>query len=87
MSFLGDNIKVHFAGSDYQQCCIDSLELADVHYRLFTVYPAIVNKPLDSDFTDTTGVVQRQQKLFKHVIMDSGLFTLMFGGGQKPKAN
>ena len=74
------NIKVHFAGSDYQQNTIDSLLLADVHYRLFTVYPAIANKKLGDDFRDKTGVVQRQQQVFKHVIMDSGLFTLMFGG-------
>lgn len=77
---LGQNIKVHFAGSDYQQSCIDSLELARVHYRLYTVFPAIINKKPGDDFRDKTGVVQRQEKLFNHVIMDSGLFTLMFGG-------
>lgn len=82
MSFLGDNIKVHFAGSDYDQNCLNSLELANIHYRLFTVYPAIVNKNLDADFTDKTGTVSRQQKIFNHVILDSGLFTLMFGGGK-----
>lgn len=77
---LGSNIKVHFAGSDYNHDCIDSLELADVHYRLFTVYYAIAGKKPGDDFVDKTGVTQRQQKLFKHVILDSGLFTLMFGG-------
>ena len=77
---LGQNIKVHFAGSDYQQNCMDSLELAQVHYRLYTVFPAIINKKLGDDFRDKTGVVARQEKQFKHVIMDSGLFTLMFGG-------
>lgn len=79
---LGDNIKVHFAGSDYQQSVIDSLVMADVHYRLFTVYPAIVGKSKDGDFTDKTGVCKRQQEVFNHVIMDSGLFTLMFGGSK-----
>ena len=77
---LGTNIKVHFAGSDYDNRCEDSLELAGVNYRLFTVFPMIYGKPVDADFTDNTGVVQRQQKHFKHVICDSGLFTLMFGG-------
>ena len=77
---LGSNIKVHFAGSDYDNRCIDSLEVANVHYRLFTVYYAIAGKKLGDDFRDKTGVTQRQQGLFKHVILDSGLFTLMFGG-------
>lgn len=79
---LGENIKVHFAGSDYQQSVVDSLVMADVHYRLFTVYPAIAGKKKDADFTDKTGVCQRQQSVFNHVIMDSGLFTLMFGGSK-----
>ena len=82
---LGDNIKVHFAGSDYQQSVIDSLEMADVRYRLFTVYPSIVGKKPGSDFRDKTGVCQRQQQTFKHVILDSGLFTLMFGGSKGTK--
>ena len=43
---LGQNIKVHFAGSDYSQSVIDSLEIAQVHYRLFTVYPVIANKTI-----------------------------------------
>lgn len=82
MTFLGDNIKVHFAGTDYDQNCLNSLQLAGVKYRLFTVFPAIVNKSIEADFTDKTGTVARQQKIFKHVILDSGLFTLMFGGGR-----
>lgn len=82
---LGNNIKVHFAGSDYQQSVIDSLMMADVRYRLFTVYPAIVGKTPGSDFVDKTGVCQRQQQVFKHVILDSGLFTLMFGGSKGTK--
>lgn len=82
---LGSNIKVHFAGSEYQQSATDSLQLAKVHYRLFTVYPMIANKPLNANFVDTTGVVKRQQQIFNHVIMDSGLFTLMFGSGNTQK--
>lgn len=77
---LGSNIKVHFAGTDYDQRCITSLELAGVHYRLYTVFPAIIGKKPGDDFTDKSGVVKRQEKVFNHVIMDSGLFTLMFGG-------
>ena len=77
---LGNNIKVHFAGTDFDHRCITSLELANVHYRLYTVFPAIIAKKPGDDFRDKSGVVQRQEKVFKHVIMDSGLFTLMFGG-------
>lgn len=77
---LGNNIKVHFAGTDYDQHCIDSLEIAKVHYRLYTVYYAIAGKKPGDDFRDKTGVVKRQEQVFNHVIMDSGLFTLMFGG-------
>ena len=85
MNFLGSNIKVHFAGSDYQDSVIDSLVLAGVNYRLFTVYPAIAGKNMGDNFVDRSGVVKRQQNTFKHVIMDSGLFTLMFGGQKKQK--
>lgn len=77
---LGNNIKVHFAGTDFDHRCITSLELAEVNYRLYTVFPAIIGKKPGDDFTDKTGVVKRQENTFKHVIMDSGLFTLMFGG-------
>ena len=82
---LGKNIKVHFAGSDYDPRCEDSLELANIKYRLFTVYPMIYGKPVDANFVDKTGVVARQQKHFEHVILDSGLFTLMFGGKKGEK--
>lgn len=85
MSFLGNNVKVHFAGSDYQHNCLDSLQMAGVKYRLYTVYPAIVNKNPGDDLTDKTGCARRQEKQFKHVILDSGLFTLMFGGGKEKK--
>ena len=52
---LGSNIKVHFAGSDYDNRCEDSLELAGVNYRLFTVFPMIYGKAVDADFVDKTG--------------------------------
>lgn len=77
---LGNNIKVHFAGTDFDHHCIDSLEIAEVHYRLYTVFPAIYGKKPGDNFVDKTGVCRRQEKVFNHVIMDSGLFTLMFGG-------
>lgn len=77
---LGGNVKVHFAGTDFSHDCINSLQIAEVRYRLYTVFPAIINKKPGDDFTDKSGVVKRQEELFKHVIMDSGLFTLMFGG-------
>lgn len=82
---LGENIKVHFAGSDYDNKCQTSLEIANIRYRLFTVFPMIYGKKPGDDFTDNSGVCKRQQKWFKHVILDSGLFTLMFGGKKGEK--
>lgn len=53
---------------------------ADVRYKLFTAYPYVVNK--------ATGSLQIQPNVgasidrFSHAIMDSGLFTLMWGAGK-----
>lgn len=82
---LGQNVKVHFAGTDYSQSCLNSLEMAGVKYRLYTVYPAIVDKKKDDDFTDASGTALRCERIFNHVILDSGLFTLMFGAKKEQK--
>ena len=84
MTSLGNNIKVHFAGSDrgHGESVIDSLRLAGVNYRLFSVFGYINGKQVGEDFTDKTGAAARSCEEFKHVILDSGLFTLMFGAGK-----
>lgn len=83
MTSLGQNIKVHFAGSEgHGESVIDSLRLAGVNYRLFSVFGYINNKRPDEDFRDKTGAATRSCREFNHVILDSGLFTLMFGAGK-----
>lgn len=79
---LGNNVKVHFAGSEnYEFAYI--LNQAGIKYSLFTVLPFIKDR-----FNIKWGNFQVCKKkdtynilpqLSKHVIMDSGLFTLMFG--------
>ena len=78
------NIKVHFAGTEtisHFWCT----NYADVHYTLFTVYPFIRKKKLGSiSYSDIPEIIRSNSK---HTIMDSGLFTLMFGSekGKKDK--
>ena len=79
---IGENVKVHFAGAenvDFAYVMHD----AGVNYWLFTVLPFIMDQ-----FGIKWGRItnakhmnpwQELPKLGNHVIMDSGLFTLMFG--------
>ena len=79
---LGSNIKVHFAGSDNSVPHLVAANLAHVNYSLFTCYPFIASKKPEDDFTmgeNDLFVPRIIQPLRNHVIMDSGLFTLMFG--------
>lgn len=76
------NCKCHFAGYDNDPRAISVLRSVDVRYRLFTAYPFI--KTEKEDYTVANGIYETRAG-FKHVIIDSGLFTLMFGakkGGQ-----
>lgn len=86
---FGSNVKVHFAGSDNSMPHTVAANLAGVNYSLFTCYPFIKGKRLDDDFTygqDKLFVPRIIQGLRNHIIMDSGLFTLMFGADKgKPQ--
>lgn len=78
---LGDNIKVHFAGSEQIAFSLTAHE-AGVNYFLFTVFPFICESIGIKGFPITTKNLfppAELQAMGKHVIMDSGLFTLMFG--------
>lgn len=83
---FGDNIKVHFAGSDGQPIFYVALAAAETSYRLYSCYKFIVDakiedmKPLPDDH-----VLKLQVMNNKHVIQDSGLFTLMFGAKKGEK--
>lgn len=83
---LGENVKVHFAGSDGEEIFYAALQAAETKYRLFSCYKYIVGKNVDDDFTlPKDHVIRVQDKEQKHVIQDSGLFTLMFGAGKGQK--
>ena len=79
---LGDNIKVHFAGAenvDFSYVLHD----AGVKYFLFTVLPFIMDQ-FDIKWGRITNAKHLDPwveipKWSNHTIMDSGLFTLMFG--------
>ena len=83
---FGNNIKVHFAGCEqvaFSECCLE----AGAHYMLFTVFGFICKQFGISCFPCTGAkespsrirILKSQMRDYRHVIMDSGLFTLMFG--------
>lgn len=76
------NIKVHFAGLENQDFAEVLHKLGGIKYSLFTVFPFIAPalniKPLKMK-TCTIESVRYLNSASRHSIMDSGLFTLMFG--------
>lgn len=82
---LGQNIKIHFAGAEGVERAFIAHD-AGVNYFLFTVLPFIAKQ-----FNISWGYQSYCKNLFpqielpkiaKHVIMDSGLFSLMFGAAK-----
>ena len=78
---FGENIKIHFAGSE--QIDFSSIaSKAGVKYFLFTCFP-FINRQLGLKGYPVTCKTlfppAEIAKFSKHTIMDSGLFTLMFG--------
>lgn len=71
------NVKVHFAGCDNNEHFISCMRAAGVNYGLFTAYPFIRKKSSDQDMR--VARLAEMDAGFKHLIMDSGLFTMMFG--------
>lgn len=85
---LGDNCKVHFAGSDGEEIFHAALKAADVKYRLYSCFPFIDKRKINDDFTlPDNSIIKIQDREMKHVIQDSGLFTLMFGAGKNRDVN
>lgn len=76
------NLKVHFAGLENQDFAEILHKISGIKYSLFTVFPFIAShvgiKPLKFK-SCTLNSVKYLQKSSRHCIMDSGLFTLMFG--------
>lgn len=82
---IGENIKVHFAGCENMDFA-NILHEAGVNYFLFTVLAYLKNEfaPKWGSFSCAKDLYSYQElpKISKHSIMDSGLFTLMFGAGK-----
>jgi len=76
------NIKVHFAGLENQDFAQILHECSGIKYSLFTVFPFIAHtlgiKPMKMK-TCTIESAKYLNAFSRHSIMDSGLFTLMFG--------
>lgn len=79
---LGNNIKIHFAGTEAFDRAYIAYD-AGVRYFLFTVLPFIMDqfgiKWGTVDICKSIKSYERLPVIGKHVIMDSGLFSLMFG--------
>lgn len=87
---LGDNLKVHFAGSEQIDFSMIASK-AGVKYFLFTCFPFISQQFGIKGFPITCKTLFPPAEIAKfsqHTIMDSGLFTLMFGAhkGKRDKA-
>ena len=83
---LGENVKIHFAGSDGGASAYAALVAAGVRYRLYSCFSFIDKKSVDDNFTlPENSIIKIQDKEANHVIQDSGLFTLMFGAGKNRK--
>ena len=83
---FGDNVKVHYVYDGDADTL--ALDLANVKYRLFSVYKFIKSKDPNSDFR-----LKNHKWLFestqncRHIIQDSGLFTMMFGSDRHKKVS
>lgn len=78
---LGSNLKVHFAGSEQIDFSMTASK-AGAKYFLFTVFPFINRQFGLKGYPITCKTLfppAEIAKFSKHTIMDSGLFTLMFG--------
>lgn len=83
---FGRNLKVHFAGAE-QIASYEAAMFAGVRYQLFTVFPFICKSfgltgfPAIGikDENDKIRMIKENIQNQSHTIMDSGLFTLMFG--------
>lgn len=85
---LGENVKIHFAGSDGEEIFHAALQAADIQYRLYSCFSFIDTKRPEDDFTlPENSIIKVQDREMKHVIQDSGLFTLMFGAGKNRKVD
>lgn len=92
---LPDNVKVHFAGAEVQNQFLAVKELG-VRYSLYTAFPFVERMVFDKPKSPIMPLNEQKVDPFKyiplnivesmkHVIQDSGLFTLMFGSQKGTK--
>jgi len=72
------NLKVHFAGSESLPFFYITKE-AGINYSLFSAFPFVIGKMKNNTNKTISDVPQIIYNNSEHTIMDSGLFTLMFG--------
>jgi hypothetical protein len=78
---LGGNIKIHFAGCEQVEFALTVHE-AGVRYFLWTVFPFIGERFVKNFYPVSVSCLfppNVLEKIGRHTIMDSGVFTLMFG--------
>lgn len=84
---FGGNIKIHFAGCE-QIANAHAVRYGGGQYQLWTCYPFIAKKlgikfhPQIFRPSKNINIPKMVDGLSKHDILDSGIFTLMFGAGQ-----
>lgn len=81
---FGNNLKVHLVNTGLTQSQDKNiaLQVAGIQYTLYSCYPFIERKKSSYFCKDNIPKTLHQ---FKHVIQDSGLFTLMFGAAKDRK--
>ena len=74
-------MKVHFAAFENLTSAITLTKLAGIRYGLFSCFSYLAKKHgiQASAKGDPAALIQYLEKALRHTIMDSGLFTLMFG--------
>jgi hypothetical protein len=75
------NIKIHFAAGE-NLILASLLKEAGINYTLGAVYSHIINQYQKSEKTFDKEVINYWKKNFKGTILDSGIFTLIYGGNK-----
>lgn len=79
------NLKVHFAGLE-SLTALMMTSTAEINYSLFSIYKFINNKAEGKSTIKFDPMPSIIESYSKHTIMDSGLFTLMFGSQKGEKS-
>jgi len=75
------NVKIHFAGAETKAMSY-LLKESNINYALGTVHNFIINQFEKETKTYDPSVVKYWNENFKSTILDSGIFTLIYGAGK-----